>query len=349
MNGFKWPGEDLVKSMWASVVDNGIGSLLRPGQIRREGRARTEVKVERMLAIAAAERDIETLRSNPQRLLPGATGIVSSPARLHSGTPESSSREPDEFVAAAVSDVVAERLRKEVNVSKALVHAEEALADDPSPPPQEKPEPDWLFRWRDAAGAVSSDELQHLWGQVLAGEVKAPGSFSLRSIEFLRTISKHEADLIERVSRFVWTDIIYREKEALDERGITFQLLLEMQDLGLISGVEAETITRTLTTNGPDRFYNAILAKDSRIMFVEHTDPTVTLAIPVYKVTAMGAQIFKLSAQPLDLDYMRHVGRKICGDGYSVKLGRYALRDDGMLRLSEMDLLCDGPVAPTPS
>lgn len=38
------PGEKLIIKIWDSVVDNGLASLLRPWQMRREGNAKIEIE-----------------------------------------------------------------------------------------------------------------------------------------------------------------------------------------------------------------------------------------------------------------------------------------------------------------
>ena len=38
------PGEKLIIKLWESIADKGIGSLLKPWQIRREGRASIDLK-----------------------------------------------------------------------------------------------------------------------------------------------------------------------------------------------------------------------------------------------------------------------------------------------------------------
>ena len=47
---------------------------------------------------------------------------------------------------------------------------------------------------------MSSEELQTLWGRVLAGEIKSPGTFSLRTLEFLKNTSHEEALKIAKLA-----------------------------------------------------------------------------------------------------------------------------------------------------
>ena len=97
-----------------------------------------------------------------------------------------------------------------------------------------------LFRWRDAAGTVSSEELQTLWGRALAGEIKSPGSFSLRTLEFMKNISQEEALKITKAAPFVINnDFIVKDAKLLDSEGISFSFLLYLQNLGITCGVDA--------------------------------------------------------------------------------------------------------------
>ena len=90
------------------------------------------------------------------------------------------------LVEASVRSNATQEARKEINVSKAIIYAEEALANDAQVPPGRSIDEDWLFAWRDYAGRVSTEDLQKLWGNVLAGEVKSPGTYSVRTLEFIR-------------------------------------------------------------------------------------------------------------------------------------------------------------------
>ncbi len=53
---------------------------------------------------------------------------------------------------------------------------------------------DWTMQFFDYAKDVNDEDMQILWGRILAGEVARPGSYSKRTIEFLKTIEKWEAE-----------------------------------------------------------------------------------------------------------------------------------------------------------
>jgi hypothetical protein len=59
---------------------------------------------------------------------------------------------------------------------------------------------DWLNMFARFAEDKSSEELKGLFGRILAGEIRNPGAFSLRTIQFLSTLSKSDA---HDVSKFL--------------------------------------------------------------------------------------------------------------------------------------------------
>ena len=54
---------------------------------------------------------------------------------------------------------------------------------------------DWLMRFFDAVGNISSEDLQQLWGRVLANEIVKPKVCSLRTLDMIRNMSSEEANI----------------------------------------------------------------------------------------------------------------------------------------------------------
>ena len=57
---------------------------------------------------------------------------------------------------------------------------------------------DWLNQFRDVACKKSSEEAQDLFSKVLAGEIRKPGSFSLRALTTLSDMNQEVAQLFQR-------------------------------------------------------------------------------------------------------------------------------------------------------
>lgn len=269
------PGEALVAKLWETVADKGIANLLKPWQMRREGRASIELRREEALVMAQAERDADLIRRGEISLVE-----VNSPPRAladRSITREGKKRiEPyfdsNELVRMATNVALADTVRRELNVANALLHAEAELENDTQTPPDESIDNDWLFRWRDCASQVSSDELQTLWGKILAGEIKAPGSYSLRTLEFLKNLSQSEAAAITKLSQFVINEhMIFKDPDLLSNEGISFDFLLNMENLGVISGAGLNLHTTWESTE--TSHFICALTSNEMVLVITHDNP----------------------------------------------------------------------------
>ncbi|HWQ07093.1 MAG TPA: DUF2806 domain-containing protein, partial [Feifaniaceae bacterium] len=79
----------------------------------------------------------------------------------------------------AIVDKAFEELQKETEVTSEPV-------DD-----------DWLVRFFNSVEDISDDTMRTIWGRILAGEIVKPKSFSARTLDALKNISKNEAELFQ--------------------------------------------------------------------------------------------------------------------------------------------------------
>ena len=316
------PGEKLLIRLWETVTEKGVGVLLSPWKTRREGRARIGVQRDELLVLAQTERDIEDIQSG-RKTLTAAGQLVELPAQ-DSQLARRDGSAFQEAPAIVRRTRIAQEMRAEVNVSKALLIAEAGLEDDPQTPPDSKVNDDWLFRWRDAASTVSSEELQTLWGRMIAGEIKSPGSFSFKTLEFLKNLSHEEALQIAKVSPFVIDgNVIFRgNNQLLDSEGITFAFLLNLQNLGVVSGVEAVGLKQTVRSSATEKFHQTLVSYN-RVLIVTHEDASKEISLEVYTLTLLGQQILKLGSFKPHEVYLRSVGQAICRQGFKVHIARW--------------------------
>ena len=321
------PGEKLIIKLWETLAEKGIGSLLRPWQVKREGRARNEVRREELLTMAQLELEVADIRAGRKRFdLPGSVRLISGttvePATTH--VDDAGRAEPAlDFKAVArlaLSNSAADAARSEINTSKAVIFAEDILSNDSQIPPERPIDEDWLYTWRDFAGKVSTEGLQRLWGGILAGEVKSPGSFSIRTLTFLRELSKSEAEQIGHLARFVVESRVIKSHQYLENHGLHTTKLLEMQDLGLLSGVESIGLHTKFRTAAPDKF-RLPLRSNGKVLIVESDDATKELKLDVYLLTQVGAQLLTLGSFEPDIEYLRLIGKMIVAQGFTVRLG----------------------------
>lgn len=319
-----WPGEKLVIKLWETLADKGIGSLLKPGQIRREGKAIAEVQAESMRVIAQAEKDVQDIRFGGKVYTEGKLLTqLDAESQVNSSNQTTKIEpyiDPNYLIQEVANNNIKEAIQKEINLSKALLVTEATLASDPQEPSEAKVDDDWLYRWRDYAGGVSTEELQSLWGNILAGEIKSPGQFSYRTLDFLRNLSKEDANKISILANYVFSGFIYKgNTEFLDSKGITFNYLLNMQELGIVSGVESNGIVSTYSSASKDEFILNLKYHD-RLLQISHKDSLSKFTLTGYAITTLGNQVFSLGNFERDDSYLEIIGNYIKSQGFSVDI-----------------------------
>ena len=65
--------------------------------------------------------------------------------------------------------------------------------------PNKKPDIGWTSSFSDNAQHISDDEMQDLWAKILVGEVRSPGSTSVRTFGILRNLDHPTAQLFGRL------------------------------------------------------------------------------------------------------------------------------------------------------
>ncbi|MBE3671486.1 membrane-fusion protein [Vibrio navarrensis] len=310
------PGENLIIKMWDSLVDKGIGSILQPWQERRVGESRLDLKRQEILKIAEAERLAEDIRSG---------NIQFESPQLENFLENRQGRiEPTLGVEYAVRNSfgksVSENIRKEENVAKSILIAEDLLADDATPVNESKLEDDWLFNWQEYAGRVSSEDLQQLWGKILAGEIKSPGSYSYRTLDFLKTLSKADAEVIATAAQFVVGGVIFREHdEILEKAGVNFGILMYLQELGILSGVEAVGLQTKWKSSQQAHFIKALISYN-HCLILKHENPQEVASKSVYLVTTIGKEVLSLAQFGANKEYLKAAGAQFAKQGFKVQV-----------------------------
>lgn len=166
------------------VVASGVGAVFRPWMIRRLAQADADA----MLLKAKAEWDVRLLE------LPG--DAVGQPTVLATPEPETVETDivPEERIRCRLRLQEEKRQR---NIEFVVWHA---ASDSEFPPATDAPDDDWVARFFSSVQDVSSDQMQTLWGRILAGEIRKPGSYSLRTLDLVRNLSPDEAQLLTSIA-----------------------------------------------------------------------------------------------------------------------------------------------------
>lgn len=325
-----WPGEKLIEKMWETLTEKGVASLLKPGQIVREGKALTEVRRNEMLALAQAEADAAEIKAGRKRLQRDGTLLTLSHAADQNFLllPGPDGRVEPTFDMQSLllnmtAKSAAEQLQSEINVARTVMLAEEILGQYNQSPNDEVLDDDWLSTWNAYAGKVSNEELQRLWANILAGEVKQPGTFSRRTLEFLRTLAKRDAELISKLASFVINNkFISREMdEVLKINGIDTNLLLEMQELGVLTGIEALGLSLTYNSLDPENYICAFRSYGKLVILKRPGKHQIVTQ--VYLLTNLGKEVMKLGQFAPNIEYLTAFAKHYASMGFQAEVADY--------------------------
>ena len=126
---------------------------------------------------------------------------------------------------------------KQHNIESVIDHACELLEKEECCS-EEPVEHGWLNRFFDSVADVSDEDLQKLWGQLLAGETKKPGSYSFKTLEILKNLRPQDAQLFQSMLPFIIKNgnayFISSEKSLLEKYGINYGMIIALDDLGLM-------------------------------------------------------------------------------------------------------------------
>lgn len=322
------PYEQLIIKLWETLVDKGVCGLLRPWQMKREGLAIADVARQKILAIAQAEQDAEKIRD----------GLLVAKIEKEGVTlkvnPELDSPKIDlpSMYSVVENDLVIDALSKEINFAKCILKTEDILKTDSGVTPDTQIDRDWIHRWRENVFQVSSDEMQLIWAKLLAGELKSPGKYSYRTMDFLKNIMVDEAKAIECVLPFIFQQgFIYRGYLYNDgglkrriHKWLSFDILLKMEELGIVQGVSDDRLEISLQSNTDDGLLCICNNKALRVV----GDYNASYTFPHIGVTRLGIQLAEIANCEANEEYMIEVAGEFKKGGASVYLGNWREKSD---------------------
>ena len=173
----------------ASGIGSIAGPMLAPWRAGREAKARLasaqgKAEAQKVLAegravtmqiIAAAQADARSALVSPDAVLRGELTIP---------------------------DLVNQRIqfqeeKRQANIGSVVRNAASKLGDGEVQ--DHEVDHDWTARFFNDVQDVSSEEMQELWGKILAGEVERPGSTSIKALGILKNLDKAAATLFGKL------------------------------------------------------------------------------------------------------------------------------------------------------
>lgn len=152
----------------------------------------------------------------------------------------------------------------------------------------------WINRFFDSVADVSDEDLQKLWGKVLAGEIIQPKSYSLRTLETLKNLSKYEAELFQKISPCILTLgrslFLPSNTELLEKNGITYGEIIALDECGLINSGGLVSLNPLVSDTKPVAVYN----RSKLIMLHGLETNDVKISIGEFGLTRAGKELFHI-------------------------------------------------------
>lgn len=202
---------------------------------------------------------------------------------------------------ALLVDILKDATRKQTNAAGVAIEAFHTLKALPSPnneatpdgesesePQRQQIDDDWMNQFVRYAEDASSDELQQIWGRVLAGEIGAPGSFSRHTLRFIAELDMETAKNCEFVREHAVGDIV--PITELWQGGEGYLIGIDLQRLGLVEGIGSLPPTHSFEIGADGS--RAVAAGHKALML--YGPPGHKISIQAIVLTRLGREVFSL-------------------------------------------------------
>jgi len=211
-----------------AVVSTGVGALSKSYLIRKTADAKAyEIKIIAQ-AIKDNQHNLKNIEFNDEKLslISLDDSTIKNELSLENRTQQR---------------VQFKEQKRQLNIESITQKAADNLASD-SKVSDEPVDEDWTSRFFNYAEDISNDDMQGLWGRILAGEIKKPKSYSLRALDILRTLSTEEAEVFIKFGSLAIHSggtafLLNFENEKLLEEDyqLNFSERLLLEELGLLA------------------------------------------------------------------------------------------------------------------
>ena len=210
-------------------------------------------------------------------------------------------------------DVALRYLEGETNIrfsnrAKVFEEAVKQLTFDPPIQDSQKSiDDDWLNMFSRLAEDKSSEELQSLFGKILAGEIREPGAINLRTLTVVSTLTSNEANRIVEAYQFVLRGSFI---PSIDDIKLPdFNSLKLLGEMGIVTGIGGLFFS-TLRV-APQQQSNLFGTKNG-IGIRNMTDIELSYEIGALYLTEAGTQLYKIAKiSETPLSYLRAVALAI--------------------------------------
>ena len=320
------------------IISNSVGKISKPYFDRKD--VDTKAYEIKKLAEARAE-EIKIIAEAVKENFPKTGGIEYKEDKLLISSPKDLPLNSQTLLltnASSIEERTRERLnfqeaKKQLNIENVTAFATDELKNG-QPVTDERLDDDWTTRFFRIIEDISNEEMQSLWGKILAGEIKHPKSYSLRTLELIRNLSKKEADIFIKVANFAIKsgndNFIFKgniDDKLEKEYSITYMDIALLTEIGLLQ--PGSFVTYELLQQSTNN--RRLLIAGNIVIVINIKANTPTIQMPVEVFSSSGNELLKLVNSKPPIDYLTYIANSIKNENIEVKYGNLlALREDSV-------------------
>lgn len=247
------------------VVSSGIGKVYEPTHIKRIAKA----KIEEINLISDA------IDKN-----------IALPIKYENGNITVDAQNIQELMIRAQNRVLFQEMRKQKNIESIVEKAYIELKEEKEISSEEVDQ-DWIIRFFNSIEDISEEHMQKMWAKILVGEIKQPKSFSKRTLEALKNLSKTEAEIFEKFCKGVIGGGLLNDDSFFKSLGITYS------DIYLLSQCNLVAMTLMVNTIKLEKSEDEI-QKFKNFTIFAYGKEEMPLNCTVYPLTQIGEEIISI-------------------------------------------------------
>ena len=202
----------------------------------------------------------------------------------------------------------AQSIRKQNNLETVVLHASNELNDD-SEVSDEPVDDYWATRFFDMASDISGEDMQIIWGKILAGEIKCPNSYSIRTLELLRSLTTQEIQALKETLPYIIVMnsdyFIISVEDILKKYNINFNRISMLIESNFLSPITL--VVEKIHLKGGVDTVQKLFNKNYVICMNCEGEDDRKFDLPIYSLTFSGKELVKLLQPEGDKQYMLDV------------------------------------------
>ncbi|HEB0911658.1 DUF2806 domain-containing protein [Enterobacter cloacae] len=194
-----------------------------------------------------------------------------------------------------VSALQDEEITNLIGCIKSTSHYIDDVSDEESEPSQ-----DFINRWRNDAKLIDDESIQYVWGRILAEEINAPKTVSIRTLDVIKNLSKEEAEIFSESLDFIFYNSYLIDNGDENNSFIPADKARKLNDAGLMTSFtpgmyhQGTWLTQRFVLDGdaiPKVFY---LSSSDKYFFIDADKVKEEPKVKIWELTNAGKELYEI-------------------------------------------------------